>query len=118
MVLPAQALDWRTIAAAMGVYPFCRVDLAEIARPDLLGRRQLALDQRRGCGLAEPSERARDLFFRRVVRWYDGRRRLDADREVLRPVPSSRGNDPGSPPARRPSMHQSLNCATPVPPGH
>src|SRR5215472_7588135 len=48
MVLPAQTLDRRAIAAAMRVDPFRRVNLAEIARADRLGGRKLVLDQR-GC---------------------------------------------------------------------
>ena len=43
---------------------------------------QLALDQRRSSGLAEPGERARHLFFRRIVRGHDGGGGLDADGEV------------------------------------
>ena len=42
MVFPAQALNRSTIAAAMGIDPFCRVDLAQIAGTDCLGGRAVS----------------------------------------------------------------------------
>jgi hypothetical protein len=110
MVFPAQALDRCAIATAMGIDPFRGVDLAEIAGPDRLCRRELALDQGGGGRLAETGERARHLFLRRIVPRHDGCRRLDpVAKPAAWPVITLRKWFPTGSSTER---HQSLNCAT------
>lgn len=84
MVFPAQTLDRSTIAVAVRIDPFSRVDLAQIAGADRLRGRELVPDECRRGRLAEAGERPRHMLFRRIVPRHDSRCRLNPYRKARR----------------------------------